>query len=71
MTIISIAVRYRGGEGKRFLSLVPILLQAVVLPVMIVGSGAVIYDGIRHVLFLGACLRYRLSHSPCSTVDLG
>ena len=52
VTLIFIAVRYPAGEGKRFLALVPILLQAVVLPVMIVGSGAVIYDGIRHVLFL-------------------
>jgi hypothetical protein len=52
VTLILIAVRSPAGEGKRFLALVPILLQALVLPVMIVGSGAVIYDGIRHVLFL-------------------
>jgi hypothetical protein len=31
---------------------VPISLQAVVLPVAIVASGAVLYDGIRHLLFI-------------------
>jgi hypothetical protein len=32
--------------------IVPIALQAIVVPVGIVGSGAVLYDGIRHLLFL-------------------
>jgi hypothetical protein len=31
---------------------VPIALQAVALPVLIVASGAVLYDGIRHLLFM-------------------
>jgi hypothetical protein len=32
--------------------LVPVVLQAIVLPLTIVGTGAVLYDGIRHLLFM-------------------
>lgn len=34
------------------LPLVPITLQAIVMPLWIVSSGAVLYDGIRHLLFM-------------------
>lgn len=32
--------------------LVPLLLQAIVVPIVIVASGPVLYDGLRHVLFM-------------------
>ena len=46
-------IRRRRLIGARTaIPLVPITLQAVVLPVGIVVSGAVLYDGIRHLLFI-------------------
>jgi len=37
--------------GDRVIALVPLVLQGIVVPVGILLSGAVIYDGIRHLLF--------------------
>jgi hypothetical protein len=45
-------IRRHGPAGAgTAIRLVPITVQAVVLPVAIVVSGAVLYDGIRHLLF--------------------
>jgi hypothetical protein len=41
-----------GGDGDRMIALVPLALQGIVVPVGILLSGAVIYDGIRHLLFM-------------------
>jgi hypothetical protein len=38
-------------EARTAIPLTPIAIQAIVLPAAIVVSGAVLYDGIRHVLF--------------------
>jgi hypothetical protein len=40
----------RGGD--RMIALVPLALQGIVVPAAILLSGAVIYDGIRHLLFM-------------------
>jgi hypothetical protein len=40
------------ADADRMITLVPLALQAIVIPVGILLSGAVIYDGIRHVLFM-------------------
>jgi len=40
------------GEGTGVLGLTGLLSQATVLPALIVISGAVLYDGIRHLLFV-------------------
>jgi hypothetical protein len=48
----AIALRRRGAPGgSRTIVLVPLVLQGIVVPVGILLSGAVIYDGIRHLLF--------------------
>jgi hypothetical protein len=39
-------------QARDALPLLPIVIQAVVLPVAIVVGGAVLYDGIRHLLFM-------------------
>ncbi len=47
-----IIVRRRGTPGgESSIAIVPLALQAIVVPVGILVSGAVIYDGIRHLLF--------------------
>jgi MFS family permease len=46
-------VRRRGlVHGLSTIALVPIVLQAIVLPVALLLGGAVIYDGLRHLLFM-------------------
>ena len=42
----------RPVTARATLPLVPLAIQAIVLPVAIVASGAVLYDGIRHELFM-------------------
>ena len=50
--LIGVAVRRQPSANVRTaLVLVPITLQAIVLPLAIIVSGAVLYDGIRHLLF--------------------
>jgi hypothetical protein len=44
--------RFGGRGGDRMIVLVPLALQGIVVPVAILVSGAVIYDGIRHLLFM-------------------
>jgi hypothetical protein len=53
--LVLIVVLFRQTADDRIrtaLPLVPIAVQAIVMPVLIVGSGAVLYDGIRHLLFV-------------------
>ncbi len=51
--LIVVLIRQTATDRLRTaLPLVPITMQAVVLPVLTVGSGAVLYDGIRHLLFV-------------------
>ena len=47
-------IRGRDGStgGDRMVALVPLALQGIVVPLAILLSGAVIYDGIRHLLFM-------------------
>jgi hypothetical protein len=53
VTLVAVLIRKRGPERLQLaLPLVPIAIQAIVLPVLIVGTGAVLYDGIRHLLFM-------------------
>jgi hypothetical protein len=49
--VVGLAKRRRGLDLGTSIALVPITLQAVVIPLAIVLSGAVLYDGIRHLLF--------------------
>jgi hypothetical protein len=42
----------RDVGGARTIALVPLALQGIALPIGILISGAVIYDGIRHLLFM-------------------
>jgi hypothetical protein len=53
LVLVVAAVRRRGkafaGMG---IPLVPVALQALVIPIGIVASGSVLYDGIRHLLFM-------------------
>ena len=50
--LIGVAVRRQPSVDRRTaLVLVPITLQAIMLPLAIIFSGAVLYDGIRHELF--------------------
>jgi hypothetical protein len=53
LTVLGVIVlRRRDTAGAdRSIALVPLVLQGVVVPVGILLSGAVIYDGIRHLLF--------------------
>jgi hypothetical protein len=44
--------RRRTLDPAAAIPVVPIALQAIALPALIVASGAVLYDGIRHVLFV-------------------
>ena len=51
--LIVILIRQTAAERLRTaLPLVPIALQGIVLPVATVASGAVLYDGIRHLLYM-------------------
>ncbi len=51
--LIVVLIRQAAGDRLRtVLPLVPITMQAIVLPVLTVGSGAVLYDGIRHLLYV-------------------
>ncbi len=53
--VVLIVLLFRQTAADRLrtmLPLVPIAMQAIVMPVLIVGSGAVLYDGIRHLLFV-------------------
>jgi hypothetical protein len=53
VVVVGILARQPGAERVRdALLLLPIALQAIVLPLVIVVSGAVLYDGIRHLLFM-------------------
>jgi len=49
---VLLARRRRTVRAAVAIPVVPIALQALVLPLLIVASGAVLYDGIRHVLFM-------------------
>jgi hypothetical protein len=61
--LVSGLIRRRGSAGARtMVPFVPITLQAVVLPAAVVASGAVLYDGIRHLLFMVPAL---LRRSTC------
>ncbi len=53
LTVLGVVVSRRRGlpGGDRVIALVPLVLQGIVVPVGILLSGAVIYDGIRHLLF--------------------
>jgi hypothetical protein len=43
----------RWGLGRSTsIAVAPVLVQGVVLPVFVVGAGSVLYDGIRHLLFM-------------------
>jgi hypothetical protein len=56
----------RAGAGLAALS--PLLVQGVVLPALVVASGAVLYDGIRHLLFvIPACVA--LASVGCAALD--
>jgi hypothetical protein len=48
----AVARRRRELGGTRLVAIVPLALQGVVLPIGVVVSGAVLYDGIRHLLFM-------------------
>jgi hypothetical protein len=50
--IFSLIRRRRLVTAGATIALVPIVLQAVVLPLAILLGGAVIYDGLRHLLFI-------------------
>ena len=50
--------------------LVPVVVQGIALPFLIVASGAVLYDGIRHVLFILPAL-LALPALACSLLDRG
>lgn len=50
--VASLARRRWSLPGGELATVTPILLQGVVLPVGIVVTGSVIYDGLRHVLFM-------------------
>jgi hypothetical protein len=48
----SIVVGRRGAQARvETIALVPLVLQGIVIPLAILLSGAIIYDGIRHLLF--------------------
>lgn len=54
--LLLVGLRYpRSGDVMpnrgTWIDLTPILSQGVVLPIVVIGSGAVLYDGIRHLLF--------------------
>jgi hypothetical protein len=49
--VAGVARRHGTAGGERTIALVPLVLQGVVVPVGILLSGAIIYDGIRHLLF--------------------
>jgi hypothetical protein len=50
--VVGFIRRWEVVDARTTIPLVPIALQAVALPVGIVLGGAVLYDGIRHVLFI-------------------
>jgi hypothetical protein len=50
--VCSLAGRRWGVGRGAMLALTPLLVQGVVLPVGIVATGSVLYDGIRHLLFM-------------------
>jgi hypothetical protein len=54
LAVVAARLIRRGGKlaARETLPLVPLAIQAIVLPVVIVASGAVLYDGIRHELFM-------------------
>jgi hypothetical protein len=54
LIVLSAVVLGRRGTrgGDRMIALVPLALQGIVVPAAILLSGAVIYDGIRHLLFM-------------------
>jgi hypothetical protein len=53
VALIAVLIRQTPAERLRMaLPLVPIAMQAIVLPILVVGSRAVLYDGIRHLLFM-------------------
>ena len=66
-----IVVRRRGAPGgEKAIALVPLALQGIVVPVGILVSGAVIYDGIRHLLFMLPAL-IALAAGAVALVDRG
>ncbi len=50
--IVSLIRRRSVVSAGATIALVPIVLQAIVLPMVILLGGAVIYDGLRHLLFI-------------------
>jgi hypothetical protein len=50
VVLAAVLLGRRGGDTM--IALVPLALQGIVVPIAIVVSGAVIYDGIRHLLFM-------------------
>jgi hypothetical protein len=51
--IVGMPGRRRLRQDTRFaLVLVPLVVQGIVLPVLVVARGSVLYDGIRHLLFV-------------------
>jgi hypothetical protein len=50
--VVGLVRRRRLVDGVPTIALVPIVLQAIVLPVALLLGGTVLYDGLRHVIFM-------------------
>jgi hypothetical protein len=49
---VSLVRRRRSLDARTTIPLVPLTVQGILLPVVIVANGAVLYDGIRHLLYM-------------------
>lgn len=50
--LVVAGLRHRSGDASVIALGAPVVFQGAVLPFLIAGSGAVLYDGLRHLLFM-------------------